>query len=89
MKQFKGPRTWAEVERIGKEKGWEWFEQRQRQYIRKYFPEIGGVEVCLRSFGKFLAYDMWGKFLATEESEDLDGTPWYDELLGILYEAAT
>jgi hypothetical protein len=85
MKQFTGQRTLEESKEKMSEFGWEYYESNFQNRMVKQFSDIGVVDVCIRSFGKFFAYNDSNVCLGSERSSELDGTEWYDEILDILY----
>ena len=85
MKKFIGQRTLEESKKIMDEFGWKYYESNHENRMTKHFSNIGEIDVCIRSFGRFFAYNNKAVCLGSERSSELDGTNWYDEILNILY----
>lgn len=84
MKTFQGTRKYTERNIVANQLGWILYDENHMQRMRKEFEDIGMIDVCIRSLGRFFAYNSNGDCIGAEYSESLDGTYWYDEILKII-----
>jgi len=83
MKKYSGNRSRDEIKKRVLAAGGTWDQSaydRGSDFTRITYK---GREILLGVFGRFIIKE--GKKYITESSKDMDGTPWYDELLELLY----
>jgi hypothetical protein len=87
-KQFSGRRPFEVIKAACLKNGWGWDQSRYddgSDYVTFGF-QCGSkrITVIYNSFnGRFIVKH--GKKMVTEESTEMDGTRWYDELLDFIY----
>jgi len=91
MKTFTGTKPLKKIKAAVKKNHWPW-DQKKFDAGSDWltFGFIGSDSKCREvvfcSFnGKFIVKGDDGKSLLTESSSEMDGTPWYDELLDFIY----
>jgi hypothetical protein len=94
-KTYGGTKPFKEIKAAVKKNGWPWNQKKYdagSDWVTFGFvgPDSRRREVVFCSFnGRFIVKGDGDIGLVTEESTEMDGTPWYDALLDFIYTPET